>query len=198
MDSAEVIRESVIVPLPGCGVRIPSPTHIAALALGHAAKHLWASLELVLSIAHLMRRHDVDWDRVRALAARANAWNGASAGLVLASDIFQCDLPEPLRTVPRTRTVARLVAAAKTFLSMEDVEEAPRLAEFRAHRDALDTRGSRLRYAAWRLLAPSPLEPTWCRLPDGLAPLYVPLRLARLSLDVGRHVVKWPGRRPPS
>ena len=72
---------------------------------------------------------------------------------------------------------------------MADVADAPRLAEFRAHCAILDTRRSRLRYAAWRLFAPTPLESAWCRLPDRLAALYVPVRLVRLLLVAGRGVV---------
>ena len=189
LDSSDVLRDSIAVSTAGCDVRIPSPTHAATLTLVHAAKHLWASLEIVFSIAHLMRRDDVDWPRVRALTARADAWSGAAAGLFLAGEIFGCGLPEPLRSIPRPRAVPRLQEAAREFLSMADVADTPRLAEFRAHRAALDTRVSRIRYAAWRLLAPTPLESSWCRLPDGLAALYVPVRLVRLSLVVVRGVV---------
>lgn len=81
---------------------------------------------------------------------------------------------------------------------MADVAAAPRLAEFRAHCGALDTGVSRIRYAAWRLLAPTPLESSWCRLPDGLAALYVPLRIVRLSLVAMRGLVSalFGSRRP--
>ena len=189
LDSAEVLRDGVVSPLAGRAVRMASPTHAATLTLLHAAKHLWTSLELVLSIAHLMRRDDVDWPRVRALTVKADAWSGAAAGLFLAGEMFECDLPAPLRAVPRPRTVSRLHGAAREFLSMADVADAPRLAEFRAHCAILDTRRSRLRYAAWRLFAPTPLESAWCRLPDRLAALYVPVRLVRLLLVVARGVV---------
>jgi hypothetical protein len=189
LSSREVLRDSVISSA-GCDLRIPSPTHAATLTLVHAAKHLWASLELVLSIAHLMRRDDIDWLRVRALTGRAATWNGAAASLALAAEIFECDLPGPLRALPRARAVSDLQKAARKFLSMPDVADAPRLAEFRAHRAALDTPRSRIRYAAWRLLAPTPLEWSWCRLPDGLTALYVPVRLLRLSI-VGVRDVVW-------
>ena len=189
LDSREVLRDSTVISTAGCDLRIPSPTHAATLTLVHAAKHVWASLELVLSIAHLMRRDDVDWLRVRALTARADTWNGSAAGLALAEELFECDRPRSLRDLPRAEAVSALQRAAREFLSMPDVADAPRLAEFRAHRAALDTRRSRIRYGAWRLLAPTPLEWSWCRLPDGLTALYVPVRLVRLSLVAVRRVV---------
>ena len=182
LDSAEVLRDSILVQTAGCDVRIPSPTHATALTLVHAAKHLWSSLELVLSIAHLMRRDDVDWPRVRALTSEAEAWTGAAAGLRIAGKIFECDLPGSLRGLPASRATRQLEGAARTALAMPDVANTPRAVEFRAHRASLDTVRSRIRYTAWRLLAPTPVEWSWCRLPDRLALLYVPLRIIRLSL----------------
>jgi hypothetical protein len=191
LDARGVLRDSTAISIMGCDVRIPSPAHAATLTLVHAAKHLWASLDLVLSIAHLMRRDDVDWPRVRALTARAGTARGAAAGLALAGEIFECDLPRELRRLPSPHAVARLQTAAREFLWMRDVADAPRLAEFRAHCAALDTRRSRIRYAAWRLLAPTPLEWARCRLPDRLSALYVPARLVRLWLVAVNCAVRW-------
>jgi len=166
----------------GVGIRIPRATHAAALALVHAAKHLWASLELVLSIAHLIERDDVDWVEVRALAVRAHAWNGAAAGLVLASELFEREMPAPLRSRPLPASVPLLRSAACEFLSMPRVEDASRAAEWRAHRAALDTRTSRARYALARVVEPTPVEWEWCALPDTLAPLYAGVRLVRICV----------------
>ena len=178
----ELIGDSIETMAGGTAVRIPSPTHAAALMLVHAAKHLWASLELLLSIAHLMRRDDVDWARVRAMTTSGDGWTGAQAGLLLASDLFECDLPLALRGMPQSRDVERLQSAARAFLSAPDVDDMPRGAEFRAHRAALDTRLSRLRYTAWRVLAPTPLEASWCPLPGWLSPLYLVVRPVRLTV----------------
>jgi hypothetical protein len=171
LTSQELLRDSTETMAGGTVVRIPSPTHAAVLTLVHAAKHLWASLELLLSIAHLMRRDDVDWDRLRGLITNADGWTGAQAGLELASDLFDCELPPALRGMPQSRNVPRLQSAARTFLSAPYVEDMARGAEFRAHHAALDTWPSRLRYTAWRVLAPTPLEAAWCPLPGWLSPL---------------------------
>ena len=182
LDVSEILRDSVRVAVAGMAIRIPGPTHAAALAVVHAAKHLWASLELVLSIAHLIERDDVDWMRVQAIAARAHAWSGAAAGLVLASELFEREMPAPLRGRPLPASVPLLRAAACGFLATARVEDTSRVAEWRAHRAALDTSASRLRYSMSRLVAPTPLEWEWCALPDALAPLYAGVRLVRLSL----------------
>lgn len=179
---AEVLRESITTAGAGADIRIPSATHATVLALLHAAKHLWASLELVLAIAHLMRRTDIEWPRVRHVAERAGAWNACAAGMALAQRLFDARIPAAIQDRVRERRVESLVQAAESFLWMPDVAGAPLRREFHAHCASLDTLPRRARYAAWRLLAPTPLEPTWWPLPDRLAPLYAPVRLLRLAL----------------
>ena len=178
----DVLRDRAYDNVAGVEIGMPSATHAAALTLLHAAKHLWASLELALSIAHLMRRDDVDWPRVHELTARAGAWNGCAAGLALAGELFDVDPPPPLRDRIRPPAVRPLVDAAVTFLAMPDVAGAPLRAELAAHRAGLDSARARLRYTAWRLFAPTPLEAAWCRLPDRLVALYAPIRLLRLAI----------------
>lgn len=185
-EAREVVRESVTTSIGGVEARIPAPTHAATLALLHAAKHLWASLELLLSIAHLMRRTDIDWAEVYARAARARAWNGAAAGLAMAGGLFDVEPAPVLRARMRGRRLDPLVRAAQDFLAMPDVAGAPWRSEVAAHCAALDGTRGRLRYAAWRLFAPTPLEPAWCRLPDRLLPLHSPLRVLRLALQRAR------------
>ena len=182
LETSEVLRESVPTTIAGGDVRIPAPAHAAALTLLHAAKHLWASLELVLSIAHLVRRTDVDWTRVYDLATHAGAWNGAAAGLTLADEFFHVGLPAVLRDRVRQRRVQQLVRAAQTFLAMPDVSGASRRSEILTHCAALDATRGRVKYAAWRLFVPTPVEAAWYRLPDRFLSLYGPLRLLRLTI----------------
>jgi hypothetical protein len=178
----EVLRDSITTPGAGGDMRIPCPTHAATLALLHAAKHLWTSLELVLSIAHLMRRADVDWNRVYRLTSRAGAWKACAAGLVLARELFGVESPVAIQARLHADEVRPLVQMALSFQAMPDVAGAPLRAEFQAHCASLDGLAGRARYAAWRLLAPTPLEFAWWPLPDWLTPLYAPVRLIRLAV----------------
>lgn len=185
LSPGEVLQDSIIVPAAGGEVRIPCATHAAALGLMHAAKHLWTSLELLLSIAHLMRRDDIDWVRVYRSTKNAGAWNACAAGMTLARDLFDVTIPAAVRDCIRMERIRPLVNRAMTFLSMTDVAGAPLGAEVGAHCASLDTLRGRARYVAWRLFAPTPLEPEWWPLPDRLAPLYGPMRLLRLAVRRG-------------
>jgi hypothetical protein len=178
----EVLDDSITTPAAGGDMKIPCPTHAAALALLHAAKHLWSSLELVLSIAHLTRRVDVDWSRVYHLASRAGAWQACAAGLALARELFDAETPAPIRARVEAAGAAPLVHMALSFLAMPDVAGAPLRAEFTAHCASLDSLPGRARYAAWRLLAPTPLDSAWWPLPDRLTAFYAPVRLIRLAV----------------
>ena len=181
----DVLHDSIATPAAGGDIRIPCATHAAALALLHAGKHLWTSLELVLAIAHLMRRSDVDWAGVYRLTRKAGAWKACAAGMTLASELFDAEIPGAARERIRATDVRWLARAAVAFLSMPKVDGAPLGAELRAHCASFDSLHRRARYAAWRLFAPTPLEPAWWPLPDRLAPLYAPVRLLRLAMRRG-------------
>ncbi len=178
----EVLHDSITTAGAGAGIRIPSATHAATLTLLHAAKHLWTSMDLVLSIAHLMRRADIDWTRVYRLASRAGAWTACAAGMALARELFEVDDPPVIHERAGAGGAPALARTALSFLAMPDVAGAPLRAELAAHCASLDSLAGRARYVAWRLLAPTPLESTWWPLPDRLTPLYAPVRLIRLAV----------------
>jgi hypothetical protein len=168
------------------GAPIPSPTHAALLLLAHASKHLWCTLEMLLGIARLMARDDVDWTFVRQVARRAGGWTGCRSGLGLASEVFALRIPADLGDDPQPRAYAELRQTARRALLLPEGVFADRWQERRAHKAVLDRWTGRLRYDVWRLLAPTPLEWAWWPLPDALTGLYPPVRIARLAAAAAR------------
>ena len=162
-------------------VCIPSATHAAMMLLVHASKHLWCTLEMVLAIARVMERNDVDWRSVQALARRSGSWNGCAAGLALASRLFGAEVPEEIDDLGSRRARDDLLRAARAALLRPAGVFADRWEERRSHRAALDGWSSRLRYDVHRLVSPTPLERAWCDLPESLTFLYRPVRLMRLT-----------------
>ena len=185
LDAATILRESIAIPAGGVEVRVPAATHAALLTLAHAAKHLWRPLESIHAIAQLLRRPDVDWLQVKALACRSGAWTGCATGLELAARLLDGRLPAALYGAPLPPASIALAEAAQRDLLLGGLTEKDRWTERRAQRAALDGARARLRYDLWRLLAPTPLEWEWWPLPPSLAPLYVPLRLLRLASGAG-------------
>jgi hypothetical protein len=183
--ATDVLSESGSLRLQDTSVRIPSPTHAALLSLLHGAKHLWCALDLVVGVAAVARRTDVDWGRVRALARRGGAWNACVTGLRLARDLLGAPVPLDDPALAGASS-GRAVRDAVTMLEAHDGPAPGTMAERRMHHAALDTAWLRARDDAWRLLAPTPLEWRWVRLPERLRYLYVPLRLVRLGASALR------------
>jgi hypothetical protein len=177
--TTEVIDRRVPLEALRSGVTIPCATHIAVLTLSHAAKHLWCTLEMLLAIATLMRRDDVDWASVVATARAGHGWRGAAAGMALASALFET--PVPVAAGSDVTLPVTLRRAAFDALTLPAGVFPDRWAEREAHRAALDRPLDRLRYDASRLLSPTPLEWEWWPLPDSWTRLYPVIRLMRLG-----------------
>jgi hypothetical protein len=188
LSAADVIAASQPISERQATVHVPSATHAAVLTLLHASKHLWCTLEILLAIARLMRRTDVDWELVEALLRRSHGLRGAVTGLSLASGLFGAPLPAPAFANRETAAVRRLRDAAFDALSMPPGEFSDRWQERRIHRDSMDRWSDRVRYDAWRLVAPTPAEWAWWPLPGRFAALYAPLRMVRLGAAAARYV----------
>lgn len=179
--SAKAVINSSIGTGDSRGAPIPSPTHTALLLLVHASKHLWCTLEMLLGIARLMARDDVDWTFVRRAARQAGGWTGCRTGLQIASETFAVGMPADLGDDRQPRAYDELRRTALAALLRPEGVFADRWQERRAHKAALDRWTGRLRYDVWRLLAPTPVEWAWWPLPDALTALYPPVRIARLA-----------------
>jgi hypothetical protein len=180
--STAMFGQATALEIGGRLIPVPSATHAAVLTLLHAAKHLWCTLEMLVAIAALLRREDVDWADVRRLAKAAGAWQGCAAGLRLAAAIVAAPLPRALENEDWPAGTGSLCAGALAILTRPAGELYDRRTERRLHRATFDRRRDRLVYELSRAVAPTPLEWQWCPLPDSLSALYRPLRLVRLGV----------------
>jgi hypothetical protein len=183
---SEIIADSIPLMCGGVEIRIPSPTHTALLIVQHSAKHIWCALEPLVSIAALMRRGDINWTRLRALARAAHGWHGAATGLRLASEVLGAPVPTDLLDEPWPPATTALRDQALAALCLPAGKFQDRWTERQAHRAAFDRRADRVRYDLLRVISPTPLEWQWCPLPDSLTALYAPMRLVRLGVEVMR------------
>jgi hypothetical protein len=107
----EVFARAQSLSVGGLPVRVPCAEHTAALVLTHAAKHVWYSLETVLSIAALARRDDVDWREVERLLVRAGGVRAAAVGFALADGLFGVSPPDVFAYRARRVTRRQLTTA---------------------------------------------------------------------------------------
>ena len=177
-----VLRQAIPVRLGDHAVNAPAPAHATVLALLHAAKHVWYALESILSIALLTRRDDIDWTDVHHLVRRAGAIRAAAAGLRLARDVFGTPIPAVFTVDARSAAVQRLCGSASAALCLPPGTFVDRWLERRAHLAAFDCRIDRMQYDVRRLLEPTALDWDWLPIPAAFTPLYVPIRVVRLTL----------------
>ena len=137
LTAAEVIDESCL-PVGLHGIRMPSPTHVALLLLGHASEHLWCTLEMLLAIARVMREDGRRLGTGPQAAMRSGGWNGCATSLALATELFAVPVPSAAIAPADRRSCERLRQAARAALVRPDGAFANRWEERRAHRSALD------------------------------------------------------------
>ncbi|MEO6238444.1 MAG: nucleotidyltransferase family protein [Vicinamibacterales bacterium] len=184
LDAAGVLRQSIEIPF-GSGVaRIPRAEHGAALALTHAAKHLWYALEQPFAIAVLVRRSDIDWDEVRALMRAGGGVRGGAAGLAIAADLFGIDVPAAFQADTDNPDVRELRRCARLTMGLPPGTFPDRSLERHIHRLSFDRAADRFRYDVRRITEPTRADVDWVRLPQTLTSLYWPLRVVRLGATV--------------
>ena len=177
---ALLIDRAVHVSLAGRTVSAPDPSHAALTAFQHAAKHGWCGLEMILALAFLLCRGDVDWEEVNQRARQSGGLTAVLAGVRLARDLF--GVPAPAFTATGRPAIDGLVARALIALATPPGTHPHWRAERASHHAALDRPRDRLKYDVLRLVMPTPLDAQWCALPDSAVAMYAPLRLVRLAL----------------
>lgn len=105
------------------GKALPSPSHedmLVVLCI-HGSKHRWARLEWICGVAEMLRSKPLDWIRVLGRARQWHARRMLGAGLVLASELLDAPVPDPvIAAVGRDRRIAALATEALDQLFADD------------------------------------------------------------------------------
>ncbi len=176
LDPATVIARSTRVSVGGASVRVANAAdHTLLLAL-HGARHAWSQLEWLVSFASLAAPADFDPDAL----ARASAI-GARRALVFSAFVAHwlvgVEIPPAVRDAVKADP-ALIALALRIIDGWQQGVVVEALDEWRLIERARD----RVRWTTARLFYPTMREWEAARLPGVLAPLYVPMRLARLAL----------------
>ena len=186
---ATALRERLVeVPVGGTTFRtLPTDGLLIALCV-HGAKHVWERLCWMLDVAELIaRRPGIDWPGLLDRAAEAGHARELLLGLLLARDLLGTDLPEVVAR--RLAGDPRLPALARVVLAQLELAVPGRLGVAGTARFHLTVRGTwsaRLDYCRFAMV-PTVADWSALGLPRWLAPLHVPLRIARLLRDGAGH-----------
>lgn len=167
------------------GATVPalSPEDLLFVLCVHGSKHAWSQLEWICGVAELIGQHPrLDWDLVRALAARARAARMLRLGLALARDLLDAPLPRDVEQgVREDRGAGRLAAEIAGRLFEPDSASDGSFARAVMHMRMREQWGDCVRYA-WRLSS-TPSARDWAMLSASRSSraLAYPVRLTRLA-----------------
>jgi hypothetical protein len=185
-------RRRAPVGLDGVTVAAMSPEDTLLVVCTHASRDEWRRLESVACVAHLLARHDLDWDVVRRAAAHAGALRMVGVGLCLAHDLLRQAPPRPARWLADDSATKRLAAEIAGRLLTGDPLRGDRQgfnpAMRMLHVRLRERRRDRARYLARLLVLPTLTEVELVTLPRALEPLYALVRLARIARLAPRHL----------
>lgn len=191
LDGEDLWRRAVRIEIEGGAVRTLTPADHLLYLCAHGAKHGWQALGGICDLAELIRASardssgasSIDWEDLRARAARAGAGRALSLGLLLAHEML--DAAVPTEMIEAARRESAVVRAARGFIGYvsDPGDDGPGLYQrWSVPLRVIATPGARLRYLAARALLPSADDREFIRLPPALDPLYYLLRPLRVLL----------------
>lgn len=186
-DMDGLLDRAVKVKVAGRWVKTPSPEDLLLVLAVHAAKHVWGRVIWLCDIAQILKRDDLNWDRVQSRAREIGVERILHVTLLLVNRLLGAGIPVPIENVVLADRDARdfaeeismAVAAGVTY-------EEQQVSYFRLMMRLRERLGDRLRFLARLTFTPGPGEWEAVRLPKLLFPLYRVVRLARLVVRFAR------------
>ena len=155
----------------------------------HGAKHYWARLEWVASIAELVRSNaDLDWSLVVRVARESGSETLLCLGLLLAEKLFALErAPQVDELLNQNEALAQCVLKLKERLFVDSPAPPDQMETFRLNLQFMPRRRDAVKSLMRSVLVPTISDWQAVRLPDPLYPLYYGLRPIRLLSKYARH-----------
>jgi hypothetical protein len=193
MTHRDLTARSVDTELAGRTVRVPAADDVLVFLAHHGAVHRWSRLGWLADVAAILARVealDLDLDRATETAAAARSRVTFASALILAAEVLGAPLPSGTMTACLDVPGALALAGEFAVAIARRLDEGLGSREQHEHVDRLDLviherRTDRVA-TVLRRLRPGPTEWALLDLPWPLAPLYVPVRAARLSVKWAR------------
>ncbi|HKO96937.1 MAG TPA: nucleotidyltransferase family protein [Pyrinomonadaceae bacterium] len=154
----------------------------------HAAKHYWGKLEWVASVAELVRRTEtLKWSAVFRRAEETNSKRILSLGLLLASKLFQLELPRELDDwLKQSQDMRECALLLEENLFQNTVEHPSQIEMFRWNLQFMDRKQDAMTSLLRSVFVPTLSDWQGVELRGPLYPLYFGVRPIRLLMKYGR------------
>ena len=181
-DMDGLFERAVKVALAGRSVKTPAPEDLLLVLSVHAAKHVWGRLIWLCDIAQILKRENLDWDRVQARTRELGIERILRVTLLLANRFLGTAIPAAIESAVLAGQAARgLANEIAAGLAAGVSYDTGRTSYFRLMMRLRELRADRVRFLARLAFTPGPGEWEAVRLPGLLVPLYRVVRLARLA-----------------
>jgi hypothetical protein len=186
-DMDGLFERAVNASVAGRPVKTPSPEDLLLVLSVHAAKHVWGRLIWLCDIAQILKREDLNWDRVRARAHQIGIERIVRITLLLANRFLRAVIPVQVESAILADRAARALAEEIARAVVAGVSyETQQVSYFRLMMRLRERRVDRARFLARLTFTPGPGEWETIGLPKALFPLYRLVRLARLASRFAR------------
>ncbi|MFC1812263.1 nucleotidyltransferase family protein [Thermodesulfobacteriota bacterium] len=159
----------------------------------HGTKHRWENLEMICSVAEVIRSHtDMDWNRVMFLATDLRCERAIYLGLLLAQDLYGIDLPDPV--MKKVLNDSRLHGiAAEVYKNLFNENKKPYglsriFGDLLYHINVKENLSEKIRYCVYVALEPKVADWVAFPLPASLSFLHYVLRPIRLWYKWGTRI----------
>ena len=109
-DMDGLFERAVKVTLAGRSVKTPSPEDLLLVLAVHAAKHVWGRLIWLCDIAQILKRENLDWDRVQDRAREFGIERILHITFLLANRFLETAIPEAIESAVLADQAARGLA----------------------------------------------------------------------------------------
>lgn len=184
---AGIFERAVTVSVAGRLVKTLSPEDLLLVLSIHAAKHEWSRLLWLCDIVQIVNTAALDWTRIQRHAKEIGVERILHITLLLANQLLQMPLPDPLQTAIHADLAAQALAHEIAQSMAEEVpHDVQQIPYFRFMMRLRERKADRLRFLTRLTFTPGPGEWQAVRLPRILSPLYRVVRLARLAFRLFR------------
>jgi hypothetical protein len=181
-DMEGLFERAVKVTLAGRVVKTPAPEDLLLVLSVHAAKHVWGRLIWLCDIAQILKRENLDWDRVQVRTREIGIERILRVTLLLANRLLGTEIPTAIESAVLSDQAARgLADEIAAALAAGVSYDTGRTSYFRLMMRLRERRADRVRFLARLAFTPGPGEWEAVRLPGALLPLYRVVRFARLA-----------------